>query len=169
MLDGDPTRHLQIYCWPCSGSIQLQEWHFIWYLWRHGHLTGEIAYFLLWRVQCLFKSLFIFTTKTLRLALSVIKPHILLAARLRNDMETFSTLLAFLGGEHTGPRFNIKISSYQYRKSYCGDKTVVRSSYLHNGISYSGKMASLYWFSPLIVGVFSNKRQVIRISDVLSL
>ena len=45
----------------------------------------------------------------------------------------------------TGPRFNIKISSYQYRKSHCGDKTVVRSSYLHNGISYTGKMISLYW------------------------
>ena len=27
----------------------------------------------------------------------------------------------------------------QYRKSHCGDKTVVRSSYLHNGISYTGK------------------------------
>ena len=35
-----------------------------------------------------------------------------------------------------GPWFNIKMSSYQYRKSHCGDKTVVRSSYLHNGISY---------------------------------
>ena len=44
-----------------------------------------------------------------------------------------------------GPRFNIKMSSYQYRKSRCGDKTVVRSSYLHNGISYTGKMSSLYW------------------------
>ena len=40
-----------------------------------------------------------------------------------------------------GPRFNIKMS-YQYRKSHYGDKTVVR-------ISYTGKMASLYWFSPL--------------------
>ena len=39
-----------------------------------------------------------------------------------------------------GPWFNIKLSSYQYRKSHCGDKTVVRSSYLHNGISYTGKM-----------------------------
>ena len=39
----------------------------------------------------------------------------------------------------------IKISSYQYRKSHCGDKTVVRSSYLHNGISFTGKMSSLYW------------------------
>ena len=48
----------------------------------------------------------------------------------------------------TGPWFNIKMSSYQYRKSHCGDKTVVRSSYLHNGISYTGKMTSLYWISP---------------------
>ena len=45
----------------------------------------------------------------------------------------------------TGPRFNIKMHSYQYRKSHSGDKTVVRSSYLHNGISYIGKMSSLYW------------------------
>ena len=41
------------------------------------------------------------------------------------------------------------MSSYQYRKSHCGDKTVVRLSYLHNVISYTGKMTSLYWFSPL--------------------
>ena len=43
-----------------------------------------------------------------------------------------------------GPRFNIKMS-YEYRKSHCGDKKVVRSSYLHNGISYTGKTTSLYW------------------------
>ena len=49
-----------------------------------------------------------------------------------------------------GGRFNIKMPSYQYRKSHCGDKTVVRSSYLHNGISYTGKMTSLYWFRPLV-------------------
>ena len=48
----------------------------------------------------------------------------------------------------SGPWFNIKMPSYQYRKSHCGDKTVVRSSYLHNGISYTGKMASFYWISP---------------------
>ena len=47
---------------------------------------------------------------------------------------------------HTsGPWFNIKMSSYQYRKSHCGDKTILRPSYLHNGISYTGKMISLYW------------------------
>ena len=45
----------------------------------------------------------------------------------------------------SGPWFNIKMSSYQYRKSHCGDKTILRPSYLHNGISYTGKMASLYW------------------------
>ena len=50
-----------------------------------------------------------------------------------------------------GPLFNIKTSSYQYRKSHCGDKTVVRSSYLHNGISYTGKMSSLYWIRALTV------------------
>ena len=53
-----------------------------------------------------------------------------------------------MSNQLTGPWFNIKMSSYQYRKSHCGDKTVVRSSYLHNGISYTGKMSSLYWISP---------------------
>ena len=41
--------------------------------------------------------------------------------------------------------FNIKMSSNQYRKCHCGDKTILRSSYLHNGISYTGKMTCLYW------------------------
>ena len=41
------------------------------------------------------------------------------------------------------------MSSYQYRKSHCVDKMVVRSSYLHNGISYTGKMTSLYWIKAL--------------------
>ena len=44
-----------------------------------------------------------------------------------------------------GPWFNIKMTSYRYRKSHCGDKTILRPSYLHNGISYTGKMTSLYW------------------------
>ena len=49
-----------------------------------------------------------------------------------------------------GPRFNIKMTSYQYRKSHCGDKTIWRPFYLHNGISYTGKMTSLYWIGALI-------------------
>ena len=44
-----------------------------------------------------------------------------------------------------GGWFNIKTTSYQYRKSHSGDKTILRPSYLHNGISYTGKMASWYW------------------------
>ena len=53
-----------------------------------------------------------------------------------------------------GPRFNIKMLSYQYRKSHCGDKTVVRSSYLHNGISYTGRMSSLYWIRAQMCSFF---------------
>ena len=44
-----------------------------------------------------------------------------------------------------GGRINIKMSSYQYRKSHCGDKTIWWPSYLYNGISYTGKIKSLYW------------------------
>ena len=48
-----------------------------------------------------------------------------------------------------GPWFNINLSSCQNRKSHCGDNTVKRSSYLHNGISYNtSKVASLYWTNP---------------------
>ena len=49
---------------------------------------------------------------------------------------------------YSGPCFNINLSSYPYRKSHCGDKMILRPSYLHNGISYTGKMTSLYWISP---------------------
>ena len=37
------------------------------------------------------------------------------------------------------------MTSYHHRKSHCGDKTILRPSYLHNGISYTGKTTSLYW------------------------
>ena len=49
----------------------------------------------------------------------------------------------------SGPWFNMKVSSFQYRKSHCGDKTILRLSYLHNGISYTGKTTSLYWIRAL--------------------
>ena len=49
------------------------------------------------------------------------------------------------------PWFNIEMSSYQYRKSHRGDKTILRLSYLHNGVSYTGKMTSLYWTRPQAV------------------
>ena len=59
------------------------------------------------------------------------------------------------------PWFSIKMPSYQYRKYHCGDKTVVRSSYLYNGISFTGKMASFYWISPLMKHVYVSKLNII--------
>ena len=44
---------------------------------------------------------------------------------------------------------DVMMISYQYRKSHCGDKTILRPS-LHNGISYTGKMTSLYWIRALL-------------------
>ena len=57
--------------------------------------------------------------------------------------------IILLGGGGGG-WFNIKLTSYQYRKSHFGDKTILRSSYLHNGISYTGKMTTLYWIRALV-------------------
>ena len=59
------------------------------------------------------------------------------------------------------------MSSDQYRKSHCGDKTILRPSYLHNGISYTGKMSSLYWIRALvtyvsIVRISTPKRRCLR-------
>ena len=51
----------------------------------------------------------------------------------------------------SGPSFNIKMSSYQYRKSHSGDNTILWPSYLHNGIFYTGKTTSLYWIGVLVL------------------
>ena len=40
--------------------------------------------------------------------------------------------------------FNMKMRFYRYKKSHCGDKTILGHSYLLSGISYTGK-TSLYW------------------------
>ena len=68
----------------------------------------------------------------------------------RQPKSTLWLLMAWLLAS-PGARFNIKMSSDQYRKSHCGDKMVVRSSYLHSGISYTGKMILLYWIGPLVI------------------
>ena len=64
-----------------------------------------------------------------------------------SDMALSATIISVL----PGPWFNIKMSSYRYRKSHCGDKTILRPSYLHNGISYTGE-TSLYWIGALVDG-----------------
>ena len=65
------------------------------------------------------------------------------ALRLRGESRTVSQ------ERQPGPWFNINVQSFQYRRSHCGDKTI-RSSYLHNGISITGKMALLYWANPKV-------------------
>ena len=50
---------------------------------------------------------------------------------------------------------SIKMQSYQYRNSHCRDKTILRSSYLHIGISYTSKMVSWYWIRALQVSKFN--------------
>ena len=44
-----------------------------------------------------------------------------------------------------GDCFNIKTLSYQHMNFHCRDKTISRSSYLYNGISYTGKTIYLCW------------------------
>ena len=50
--------------------------------------------------------------------------------------------------QHSGPPFKMKMAFYQCRNSHYGDKTIWRPSYLHNGISYTGK-TSLCWIRAL--------------------
>ena len=51
--------------------------------------------------------------------------------------------------------------SYQYKEYHCGENMVVRSSYLHNGIYYFGKMTSLYWLRAQI----TQNRKSVRIEN----
>ena len=55
--------------------------------------------------------------------------------------------------------FNINMSSYQYRKSHCGDNTTLWPSYLHNRISFTDKTTSLCW----------NRAQKLELVDIYSL
>ena len=55
----------------------------------------------------------------------------------RHQMETFSALLALCEGRLK------KMLSCPYGESHCGNKTILRRSYLQNGISYIGKITLL--------------------------
>ena len=65
------------------------------------------------------------------------------------DISLTETVLSYIQ-KRTRALIQYKMTSYQYRKSHCGDKTILRPSYLHNGISYTGKMTSLYWIGAQI-------------------
>ena len=62
-----------------------------------------------------------------------------------NNKKCISLNSARITGDVSEVLFDTNESSYQYRKFQCGDKTILRPSYLHNGISYTHKMTSLYW------------------------
>ena len=49
------------------------------------------------------------------------------------------------------PWCKIKMLFYQHSKSHYGDKTVTRTWYSHNGISFIGKTPFLYWISTLLL------------------
>ena len=57
---------------------------------------------------------------------------------------------------------NIKMTSYQYRKSHVRNKTILRPSYLHNGISYTDRMTSLYWIRAQAITCSNVDRDVSR-------
>ena len=68
-----------------------------------------------------------------------------------NYITVYSTIDQMKQLLFAGPWFNIKMSSYLYTNTHCGDEAVVGYCYLHNGISYTGMIASLYWTNPLNV------------------
>ena len=64
---------------------------------------------------------------------------------MRHCSEFISFLVdAFAFNPWSGGWININMSSYQYRDSHCGDKTILWPSCLHNGISYTNKTTPLY-------------------------
>ena len=60
-----------------------------------------------------------------------------------------SVLIKNIPAEAVRPH-SIKMQSHQYVKSHFGDRTILWLPYLHNGISYTGNMTSLYWIRALI-------------------
>ena len=88
--------------------------------------------------------------------LSCINPSISKASDISHIFTWCCSCWCVWGIGWSGGRINIKMSSYQYRKSHCGDKTIFRPSYLHNEISYTDKMTSLYWIRALIACLVRN-------------
>ena len=59
---------------------------------------------------------------------------------------------------NTRPLAQYKHTSHQYGEFHCGNKTAIRSAYLHNGISYTSKVASSYSTSPRLLNYFLHFR-----------
>ena len=79
----------------------------------------------------------------------------------RNIAWVLESNLKYLGDP--GPRFNIKATSYQYRKSHCGVLTTVLFAQWD---FYTGKMTSLYWIGAQ--DEFRNKQDAGWTEDIRS-
>ena len=88
-----------------------------------------------------------------------ISPKISLKFVPKIRINNIPTSVQIMAWHQTGGWFNIKMSSYQYRKSHREDKTILRPSYLHNGISYTGKTTSLYWIGAQVTIIWSPQCQ----------
>ena len=85
-------------------------------------------------------------------------PEYLLRVFFTNGHNIFVTIFAHICD--TGAWFNIKIPSYQYRKSHCGDKMILCPPFLHNRVSHTGKMTFLYWIRALVASLLSTFKMV---------
>ena len=74
--------------------------------------------------------------------------------------DSYTDKIIFILNLVPGGWFNIMMPSCQYRKSHCGDKTILWPFYLHNGISYTSNITSLYWIWFLVSPMFSVHLQV---------
>ena len=59
--------------------------------------------------------------------------------------------------------FNIEMPYYQYR-NHCGYKTIIHPFYLHNGISCTGNMTSLYWIRTQMLWASCTQAYVITLN-----
>ena len=131
--------HISVYHCQIMNSTDLLKVDFIWPC--NYRCIGLDC--LLWSFQCLV--LCIPKVWCITVALD---DHWLTSTKLRGwllAIVPMAEVFVSIAGRYPGPWLNIKMSSYQYRKSHCGDKTILWPSYLHNGISYTGKTTSLYW------------------------
>lgn len=63
----------------------------------------------------------------------------------------------------SGALFNIKMTSYWYRTSYCGYKTILQPSYHHNGTSLWCRYQGLLWRKdthPIVFLFFANSYNI---------
>ena len=112
-----------------------------------------------WHAKCYLARTFMFLNKilvkirTVHMAFCQNSLHPLVIKTIKNSNTRHSHImsqLARIWPDSTWALIQYKnMLSYQYRKSHCEDKMVIRSSYLHNGKFYTGKTASLQWISPL--------------------